>query len=440
MQISRRPTLAPVRTPRAGVVLLLGNNCLMNFGFAMLVPLIAIHFTGRFGFAAAAVGLVLALRQFSQQGLDVVGGIFADRFGARAAIVIGCCIRAFGFVGVGGSTTLGSLMLFAVISGIGGSFFDASGTAALAELVQPERRQAVYAASATMGNVGQTVGPVVGIALLGINFEVVSLAAAGVFVLVGALTFALLPAGLLRAKAGAGAGRPAKGAGAEAQKATGVRATLAALGRDRTFLLLTLLLAGFWFLWAQMNITVPLEAVRLGGPERGPRLAALAFAINAGPAILIQYPLARFVGGHFDLGSVLAVCTLVSGLGMALAFATPLVPLFMLGIALFALARMLVWPTMNVLTASLAPQGMLGAYFGFGALALAIGGGVGQYVGGFLYDTAGRTQQPALLWGPLLLVGIGAAAGLRRLPLRGRAEKARALAGVGQQDRTASGR
>jgi DHA1 family multidrug resistance protein-like MFS transporter len=428
-------------------VLLLGNNCLMNFGFAMLVPLIAIHFTSRFGFAAAAVGLVLALRQFSQQGLDVVGGIFADRFGARAAIVIGCCIRAVGFVGVGGSTTLGSLMLFAVISGIGGSFFDASGTAALAELVQSERRQAVYAASATMGNVGQTVGPVVGIALLGINFEVVSLAAAGVFVLVGALTFALLPAGLLRTKASPGAGWPAKGAGAgaraEAQKATGLRATLAALaalGRDRTFLLLTLLLAGFWFLWAQMNITVPLEAVKLGGPERGPRLAALAFAINAGPAIVIQYPLARFVGERFDLGRVLAVCTLISGLGMALAFATPLVPLFILGIALFALARMLVWPTMNVLTASLAPQGMLGAYFGFGALALAIGGGVGQYAGGFLYDTAGRTQQPALLWGPLLLVGIGAAAGLRRLPLRGRAEKARALAGAGQQDRTASGR
>jgi len=45
MQISRQPTLAPVRTPRAGVVLLLSNNCLMNFGFAMLVPLIAIRFT-----------------------------------------------------------------------------------------------------------------------------------------------------------------------------------------------------------------------------------------------------------------------------------------------------------------------------------------------------------------------------------------------------------
>ena len=77
--------LAAAQTSRDSValVVLLGNTCLMNFGFAILVPLIAIHFTGSLGFTAASIGLVLALRQFSQQGLDLVGGVHArDR--ARA--------------------------------------------------------------------------------------------------------------------------------------------------------------------------------------------------------------------------------------------------------------------------------------------------------------------------------------------------------------------
>src|SRR5579872_990250 len=174
------------------VVTLLGNTGLMNFGFAMLVPLLAIHFTGNLGFTAASIGLVLGLRQFSQQGLDLAGGVFADRFGARTSIVIGCFIRAAGFAGIGLAHTLPALLLFAVISGIGGAFFDASGTAALADVVLPEQRQQVFAASAVFSNAGQAIGPLAGVALLSLSFQLVSLAAAGCFVLIGLLTLALL--------------------------------------------------------------------------------------------------------------------------------------------------------------------------------------------------------------------------------------------------------
>ncbi len=183
---------------RLAVAALLANTCLMNFGFSILIPLLAIHFTHSLGFTAAAVGLVLALRQLSQQGLDLVGGMFADRFGARTAITIGCFVRAAGFLGIGTAHTLLSLAWWAVVSGIGGAFFDASGTAALADLVASERRQQAFAASATMGNIGQTLGPLAGVALLGIDFMVVSVAAAACFVAVGLLTLALVPASTLR--------------------------------------------------------------------------------------------------------------------------------------------------------------------------------------------------------------------------------------------------
>lgn len=418
MRLSRAPTAHArdlTTTQRhLGVTVLLGNTGLMNFGFSVLIPLLAVHFTGRLGFTAASIGLVLALRQFSQQGLDLVGGLIGDHFGARTSIAVGCFVRAAGFAGIGLAHTLGMLITFAVISGIGGAFFDAPSTAALADLVSTDRRQRVYAASATFGNAGVTLGPVVGVALLGIGFQAVSLAAAACFVLVGMLTLAFVPATAL---AGGHIGDSAPtGSSTRHGLVAAARAfvtTTRAIAADRTFVLLTVFLAGFWFLWAQMNITVPLAADRLGGPH----FVALAFAINAGPAILCQYPLARFVGERCAPRHVLAIALAVCAVGMALAFAGSAAGVFFLGIGLFALARMLIGPVVNTVTADLAPVGMLGAYFGFGALAVAMGAGFGQYAGGVLYDIAQARHAPLLLSLPLLAFGVGAAYGLLRLPL-----------------------
>ena len=114
MRLSRAPTAHArdlTTTQRhLGVTVLLGNTGLMNFGFSVLIPLLAVHFTGRLGFTAASIGLVLALRQFSQQGLDLVGGLIGDHFGARTSIAVGCFVRAAGFAGIGLAHTLGMLI------------------------------------------------------------------------------------------------------------------------------------------------------------------------------------------------------------------------------------------------------------------------------------------------------------------------------------------
>jgi DHA1 family multidrug resistance protein-like MFS transporter len=405
----RRSYVAGERTParvfNAGVVVLLANTGLMNFGFSMLIPLLALHFTGSLGFTAAAIGLVLALRQIAQQGLDLVGGLVADRIGARTSITIGCFVRAAGFLGIGGSHTLPSLLLWAIVSGIGGAFFDAPSTAALADLVTSENRQRAFAASATMGNVGGTLGPLLGVALLNVDFLIVSIGAATCFVAAGMLTWLVLPATALR-------GAPSSSG---LHRVPRRQPPLRVLLHDRAFIALTALLAGFWFLWAQLNITVPLRAASLGGA----RLAALAFAANAAPAIALQYPLARAIGKRFLPQHVLTTCLAICSAGIVLAFVSPGVTAFLLGVLLFALARMVIWPTINTVTAERAPAGMLGAYFGFGALAIAVGAGAGQVTGGWLYDLAVRWQQPAVLYGSFGVIGLVSTLGLTRLRLGG---------------------
>lgn len=399
---------------RLGVATLLVNTGLMNFGFSVLIPLLAVHYTGQLGFTAASIGLVLGLRQFSQQGLDLVGGLIGDRFGARVTISVGCFVRAAGFFGIGFAHSLGQLIVFAVVSGIGGAFFDAPSTAALADLVDADRRQRVFAASATFGNLGVTLGPLVGVALLGVGFQAVTIAAAACFVLVGLLALAFVPASALAGRRGAIPARLSANTRSDAtHDVPAFAAIMRALATDRTFVLFTLFLAGFWFLWAQMNISVPLAADRLGGPH----FVALAFAINAGPAVLCQYPLARYVGERFAPRWTLAIALAICAAGIALAFTEPVAGVLFLGIALFALARMVIGPVVNAVTADLAPSGMLGAYFGFGALAVALGAGIGQFAGGALYDLALAHHAAVALWLPLLALGLAAAYGLLRLPL-----------------------
>ena len=64
-------------SPRArvrGLRTVLAVWFLMNAGFFLIIPLLSVHYVDRLGWAAAFIGVVLAVRQFAQQGLTIFGG------------------------------------------------------------------------------------------------------------------------------------------------------------------------------------------------------------------------------------------------------------------------------------------------------------------------------------------------------------------------------
>ena len=95
--------------------------------------MISVHFCQRLGWAASLIGIVLA-SQFVQQGLTVVSGAFADRFGARELILIGLLVRAAGFMGMAWSDTFGLLFATSLLAGLGGALFESPKSAAMAAL------------------------------------------------------------------------------------------------------------------------------------------------------------------------------------------------------------------------------------------------------------------------------------------------------------------
>ena len=117
-----------VSETRRSATLLLSTQALFNVGFYAVVPFIAVVLRGDFGLGAAAVGLVLGARTFAQQGLFLVGGELADRFGARGIIVLGCSVRVAGFLALAASLltpepTLSLFVAGTLVTGLGGALF-----------------------------------------------------------------------------------------------------------------------------------------------------------------------------------------------------------------------------------------------------------------------------------------------------------------------------
>lgn len=366
---------------------------LMNAGFFLIIPLVSVHYVDDLGWAAAFIGLVLAVRQFMQQGLTVFGGALADRFGPKGLIMAGVLIRALSFVLMGFATTPALLLISGFLAAVGGALFDAPQTAVVASLSRPEELPTYYARNGMLGNVARTVGPLIGALLIRFDFEMVGLAAAFFFFLAFLVTWF---------------GLPNVATCTVRQSITG---GLRLAGRDRTFVTFTLLMMGFWFMWVQISIALPLVVKHITGDTGS---VALLFAVNSVLSIVLQVPALRLAQKFFSPLAIVIIGVGLMAVGLGSVGWAKAMPQIYLSVFFFALGTVLVMPNSYTVTASLANPAARGAYFGVSSLALALGGGFGHVIGGMLVDWAGRLNQPTLPWLTFALVGTASLIGLIR--------------------------
>ena len=224
------------RARRRGLIVILIATFFMWAGFFMVIPLISVHYVDDLGWAAAAIGIVLATRQLTQQGLAVFGGELSDRFGPKSLVCAGMLVRALGFASMAGAFTFPLLLLAAVLAALGGALFEAPHSAAIAALTTTENRARFYSLGGVVGGFGMTLGPLIGAALLRLDFAFVCLASATCFFINFVLILLLLPNV-----------RPAP---SEQRRQSGIMLAL----RDRPFMFFTALLMGFWFMWTQLTL------------------------------------------------------------------------------------------------------------------------------------------------------------------------------------------
>ena len=124
------------------VRLLLVNQLGVNTGFYLLIPYLATHLTENLGLSAAVVGVVLGVRNLSQQGLFIIGGSASDRLGARGVIIAGCALRTLGFALFALGDGLAVLLAASVLSGVAGALFNPAVRAYLAQEAGENRAEA----------------------------------------------------------------------------------------------------------------------------------------------------------------------------------------------------------------------------------------------------------------------------------------------------------
>ncbi|MCL2897309.1 MDR family MFS transporter [Brenneria tiliae] len=366
------PDLSADRAPRPYPPLLLGSQLVFNIGFYAVVPFLAIFLRDDMLLSGWAIGLVIGLRTFSQQGMFLVGGALADRFGARGIILCGCVVRIAGYLLLALADSLWPVILGACLTGVGGALFSPAIEALMAQAGTHSEKQGKrsrsewFALFAICGELGAVLGPLLGSLLAGFGFQRVALAGAAVFLLALLVLFFSLPA------------TPRNPSALQI-------APWWQTFRQRRFVAFIIAYSAYLFSYNQLYLALPVELHRAGGSEKdlGP-LFVLASLLVIG----LQLPLARFARRHgaarmLPLGFALLAASFVS-----VALFAPGVPpqgwLRLLPavslITLLTLGQMLIVPVGMDLIPHFANNHNLGAHYG----ALASMGGLAVLVGNFL--------------------------------------------------------
>lgn len=400
----------------------------INVGFYMLLPYLASYLANDLGIAAWTVGLILGLRTFSQQGLYLIGGTVSDRLGYKVAIVAGCALRVVGFGLFVVVEALPGLALATFLSGLAGAVFNPAVRAYLAHEAG-ERRAEAFAVWNVFGEVGALVGPLVGVALLGVEFRLVCVVASLIFLLLTVLQIRLLPAR----------------AGLEAESARPILRDWQEVVTNRRFVLFTLGMAvGYYVLFNQLYLGLPLEVRRVTGGDAG---MSVLFGLSSMLTIVGQVSLTSFARDRWGpIGSIVRGLALMGLAFLAPLALSPLLPVdgaelprigaassapatvlggavnlsgLILATLVMTVGVMLAQPFALSTVAALSGGRLLGTYYGTYYVALGLGATLGNAVLGLAFDAARAGGPGGLPWALMTLMGLGSAAAILALDRRG---------------------
>ncbi|MFN8532604.1 MAG: MFS transporter [Dehalococcoidia bacterium] len=406
------------------VQILLVNNLTIFLSFFMLFPFLATYFADTLGFPAWLVGIILGVRVFCQQGLTIIGGTLADRIGYKPVLIAGLMLRTVGFFLFGLTTSLPGVLAAAVLTGLAGAFFSPAQRAYLAAET-PGRRAEVFALDNVFGQTGTLVGPLVGVVLLSYSFQLVCLVASAIFLLLAIVQVFFLPP---------------RGGGAT--EIGSVFQNWGEVFANRTFIAFSLSMLGFFTLFNQIYIGLPLEVRRLTG---GDQLVGAIFVVSSLITIFGQIRVTNFVQARWGEARPLPWGILLMGL----AFAPPLlgalvfpvgdsgfladlaaVAPILLATAILTGGLLIVRPFQMALIPALAGDRLLGTYTGVFWMWSGIGATIGNTISGLAFDAQRTSGLTPLPW--IFMVALGLVSSVAVwlvIRSRGFAEKLDAVSG-----------
>ncbi|WP_443056156.1 MFS transporter [Streptomyces sp. NBC_00239] len=386
------------------VRLLLVNQLGVNTGFYLLIPYLATHLTDDLGLSAAVVGIVLGLRNLSQQGLFLIGGSAADRLGARRVIIAGCALRTVGFGLFALGDSLPLLIAASILSGLAGALFNPAVRTYVAQEAG-ERKAEAFALFNVFATTGALLGPLLGTLLLLVDFRAAAVTAAGVFAALTLAQLLVLPAREVPAPD------------------TGVLADWRETAGNRRFLAFSLAMVGMYGLENQLYLLLPRAATDASGWGGS---VGLLFLTGTIANLLFQLRITRALKARGSRGRWIATGLGVMGLGflppMLVAGTAAAHPLRLLpvlaGTLLLHLGVMVAQPFVMELIPAFGRATLTGTFYGLFYAASGVAAAAGSVAIGWSMDTAGHTGLTWLPYVCCLTLGLTSSAAVTYLNRR----------------------
>lgn len=332
----------------------------------MLSPFLALYMNSK-GFSAAEIGIILTASVISQQGLTFIGGMLGDRFSYRKIMIIGLIIRIIGYIFFLFASTMILFIIASSFAGIGGALLTPSTKASIA--TEENLGGKAFALRNVAVNLGASLGPILGGLLYKISFELVFLIAALIHLI-------LLVLVVLYVK---------KFQNVMSNK---MYIELKNIIKDKNIIYLTIVSSIFWMVYSQLNLSIPLYSnlhLHMGA------LTSTIFALNGIIVILFQFGLVSFFESKYTCVNILVYGMLFLATSFACILFIPNMVGIYIFIILFTVGEILVGPSIDNAATYLAPsKSNVGGYIGFVSFGWAIGGTLGNLLGGHLLHLVGN--------------------------------------------------
>jgi len=321
-------------------------------------------------------------------GTGYVGGHLSDHVGRRPLILAGWGFQALVplFLLAVGQHVYWGLALLALLP-VFGSLGNAADQAMVADLVAPERQEAAYASVRVASNLGVTIGPVLGGALLiGGNWSHLWLGTLVLSSIGFTIAFRYIP----RGGAYAPAGPPSRG-------------SFGVIIRDSPFLLFMLSSVFATMTYVATETLLPISVTTTH--HLAPALWGFLMIANPLLVTVLQLRLTRWTAS-VPASLKLGIAMPMMGVPFLLLNVNGSAPVIFVVIVIFVFGEMLWVPTSQAVVAALAPADIRGAYMG------AFGGtwSVGWAATPFLGLQVRSAYGDAKMW--LCVAGVGVIAGI----------------------------
>ncbi|HWI65920.1 MAG TPA: MFS transporter [Symbiobacteriaceae bacterium] len=352
---------------------------MIAMGTYLVTPFFTIYLRETIGLSALEVGMALTAKLWASYGLTMVGGALADRYGARTTMVVGLLIRAVSYMGIASAGSAPSVIAWSILMGMGGALFNPASKTAMAALATNQDRVKLFSMRNTANNVGVSIGPMLGLAALFGSPRTVFFIAALTYIIFALLTLFLVG--------------PLPGERAHAARPFHWR-IVTWLAFDIRMLYLEGIIAVFMFLYVQMEITMPLYAKTQFG---GWAVSAL-FTVNAITVVILQVPLSTFLSKRYPASTSVALGLVGMALGLLLTGLSNSVTLFLVAVFIFTMGEVIIDPRVDAETSDMVPPGTVGTALGILGAMNALGGTLGNMVGGPVYSRMAEAGAMQSYW------------------------------------------